>query len=193
MTDTQWFCGNAINTTRIVFERRGEREDHSLRDTFQRICRGRNACGPPMPGFIPVFASKQSHATGLPLADLTARPIGAHFLRPNQPNKAHDVIRTKLRRDRKGREKGWGVKWFPDPLYKTKGFSGSTEALCRPGTPNPYVRLYAKRSGYQIGKAHFGSSLTRDACIPSRASGGIGLLNPFGTAWRTSVHALTCA
>lgn len=91
----------------------GGRDDHFFRDTFPRICRGRKACGP-MPGVIPVVASKQSNSTGLPLADLTARPIGVHFLRPNQPNKAYDVIRIQLRRDRKGRAKDWGVKWFPD-------------------------------------------------------------------------------
>lgn len=67
-----------------------------------------------MPGFIPVFASKQSNSTGLPLADLTARPIGVHFLRPNQPNKAYDVIRIQLRQDHKGRAKDWKVERFPD-------------------------------------------------------------------------------
>ena len=96
-------------TTHIIFEQRGRREDRSLRDTFQRICRGASYCGL-MPGFIPVFANKQSNSTGLQLADLTARPIGVHFLRPNQPNKAYDIIRTKLRQDHKGRAEGWGVK-----------------------------------------------------------------------------------
>ena len=79
-------------------------------------------------------------------------------------------------------------------IYKTKDFSGSTEAPCRSGTtPNSYVRLYTKRSRYQIGKAQFGSSLTRDTCIHSRASGDIGLLNPFWAAWRASAHAAACA
>ena len=98
--------------TPIAFERRGAGTITPLEILSSEFVKAARLADP-LPGFIPVFASKQSNSTGLPLADLTARPIGGHFLRPNQPNKAYDAIRTKLRQDHKGSEKGWGVKWFP--------------------------------------------------------------------------------
>jgi hypothetical protein len=47
--------------------------------------------------------SKAANSTGLQLADLTARPIGLSALRPGQPNRAFDIIRSKL----------GGLKCFP--------------------------------------------------------------------------------
>ena len=66
-----------------------------------------------MPCFEIVFADKKTNSVGLQLADLTARPIGRHVVNPQQPNRAWDIIRKKLRRSPKGRYQGWGLKIFP--------------------------------------------------------------------------------
>lgn len=47
------------------------------------------------------------------VVDLIARPIGRKILKPDQPNRAYDIIETKFRRDPKGNVKGWGLKVFP--------------------------------------------------------------------------------
>ena len=45
--------------------------------------------------FIPIFASKKVNSTGLQFADLVARPIGMAFLRPEQLNRAYQILATK--------------------------------------------------------------------------------------------------
>ena len=59
------------------------------------------------------MASKQANSEGLQLADLVARPIGLHLLRPGQPNRAWDVRTTKVDAGPRGRAPGWGLKVFP--------------------------------------------------------------------------------
>ena len=54
-------------------------------------------------GFQPVFIPKAANASGLQLADLTARPIALSRLRPGQPNRAFKIIEPKL----------GGLKCFP--------------------------------------------------------------------------------
>ena len=44
-----------------------------------------------------VIADKNANCEGLQIADLTARPMGLSVIRPQQPNRAFDVVRTKLR------------------------------------------------------------------------------------------------
>ncbi len=64
--------------------------------------------------FQPVFIPKAANASGLQLADLTARPIALSRLRPDQPNRAFDIIQPKL----------GGLKCFPQVIVvqgKTKG------------------------------------------------------------------------
>lgn len=99
-------------TTHIVVERRGRREDDELELAFRRIRDGANRWGA-MPGFEIVFADKRTNSAGLQLADLTARPIGRHVLDPAQPNRAWNLIETKLRRNSAGEVGGWGLKVFP--------------------------------------------------------------------------------
>jgi len=53
------------------------------------------------------------NSTGLQLADLIARPIGRKLLKPEQQNRAFEIINTKFRRDSSGEVKGWGLKLFP--------------------------------------------------------------------------------
>lgn len=98
--------GQHTRTTHIVVERRGKKEDAALELAFRR---NRDD----MPSFEIVFADKKTNSVGLQLADLTARPIGRHVVNPQQPNRAWDIIRKKLRRSPTGRYEGWGLKVFP--------------------------------------------------------------------------------
>lgn len=41
---------------------------------------------------------KASNSIGLQLADLVARPIGIHCMRPQQANRSFDIIKTKFMR-----------------------------------------------------------------------------------------------
>jgi hypothetical protein len=95
----------------VVFESRGSREDAELELEFRRLA----PAGPEGSNdrFEPVFASKGTNSTGLQLADLIARPIGRYVLKPEQPNRAYEIIERKLRRSPAGEVSGWGLKCFP--------------------------------------------------------------------------------
>lgn len=80
--------------THIIFEQRGNNEDQQLELEFRRICSGENRHQITYP-FVPVFASKKANSSGLQFADLIARPIGLAKLKPDQPNRAYDIIKTK--------------------------------------------------------------------------------------------------
>ena len=95
----------------VVFEARGRNEDQDLELQFRRVC-DNNWLGRKL-DHEPLFVAKAANHCGLQLADLIARPIGMHYLRPNQTNRAHDVIVTKYRRSPDGTVKGWGLKCFP--------------------------------------------------------------------------------
>jgi hypothetical protein len=94
-----------------VFESRGKREDAELASEFA----SHSGMSPSRleSRFSPHFAAKSAAHAGLELADLVARPIGVHVMRPNQPNRAFDVIQSKLRRSPHGAYEGWGLKVFP--------------------------------------------------------------------------------
>ena len=87
--------GHALATTVVVFESRGTKEDKELELEFRRACDGDNNKSKPL-NFDVVIADKKANCEGLQIADLTARPIGLSVIRPQQPNRAFDVIRTKL-------------------------------------------------------------------------------------------------
>jgi hypothetical protein len=97
--------------TCIVVESRGRVEDSALELAFRRIVQGANRWGP-VP-FELLFADKRANSTGLQIADLVAHPIGRHHLRPDQPNRAYDVVEPKFRRSGTGIIDGWGRKIFP--------------------------------------------------------------------------------
>ena len=95
----------------VVFEGRGRVEDVDLELAFRRVCARNEAVkGSEME---PLFVHKQANHCGLQLADLIARPIGIHTLRPAQPNRAYEVIEGKYRRSPEGVVEGWGLKCFP--------------------------------------------------------------------------------
>lgn len=103
---------DARGTTHVVVERRGAKEDRELELEFRRVRDGGNRRKEVLP-FEIVFADKKSNSAGLQLADLTARPIGMHVLRPRQSNRAFEAIRPKLVCNAAGKFEGAGLQRFP--------------------------------------------------------------------------------
>ena len=104
--------GQVGRPTSVVFESRGREEDRTLELEFLRICSSTRVDGLARTLRFQC-ASKGANSSGLQLADMIARPIGLHHLRPEQPNRAWDVIQSKIRRDPRGRMEGWGLKTYP--------------------------------------------------------------------------------
>lgn len=103
---------HASDSSHVIVERRGKNEDDDLELEFRRICDGANFAASKMPLEV-IFSDKKTNSTGLQLADLMARPVGMSVLKPQQANRAMDVIRTKLLKA-KGKTEGWGLKCFPE-------------------------------------------------------------------------------
>ncbi|MDP3086071.1 MAG: DUF3800 domain-containing protein [Rubrivivax sp.] len=104
--------GRGERTTAVVCEARGAREDKEIELAFRRVCDGDNRSGKPYPLNI-VVADKKTNSERLQLADLLARPVGLHVLRPHQLNRAWDVLATKLYAGQYGVVQGNGLKVFP--------------------------------------------------------------------------------
>lgn len=102
--------GDAV--TYVVCEARGAREDTELELAFRRIRDGENYFRGPLP-FDLIIADKRVNSEGLQLADLTARPIGLSVLRPEQENRAAQILEAKFYRDSAGNKRGTGLKVFP--------------------------------------------------------------------------------
>jgi len=100
--------GQSNLRTHVIVECRGRKEDKELELTFRRFCDITNAHSRPLP-FELVMVPKTANSAGLQLADLIARPIGLHYLRPQQPNRAFDIIQTKLHRNHNGKKEGVGL------------------------------------------------------------------------------------
>lgn len=105
--------------THVVVECRGTKEDKDLELEFRRICDGANRERQRLP-FEIVFADKKTNSAGLQLADLVARPVGLSVLRPDQDNRAFDVLKRKFfcsgGRERVGEGyENWGLKIHPAP------------------------------------------------------------------------------
>lgn len=98
--------------THVIVEKRGKREDAELELEFRRVCDGGNYEKANLP-FDVVFLDKKSNSPGLQLADLVARPVGLHILKPEQPNRAYEVLKTKFYANAGGTINGWGMKCFP--------------------------------------------------------------------------------
>lgn len=111
--------GEHKKKTHIVVECRGSKEDAELELEFRRMCDGNNRMGISLP-FEILFADKKVMSSGLQLADLVARPIGLKTLRPDQDNRAFEVLKKKFYCDG-GREEvgkgyeGIGMKISPAP------------------------------------------------------------------------------
>lgn len=86
---------------------------------FRRLCDGSNKLGIRLP-FDVIFVDKKANSAGLQLADLVARPVGMSVLRPEQANRAFDVLKCKFfccgGREQVGIGfENWGLKIHPAP------------------------------------------------------------------------------
>jgi hypothetical protein len=93
--------GQKSRLVHVLFESRGHREDRELEIEFRRVCANRSNWGYRRADFSqltfePVFVNKAANSTGLQLADLVARPIALNFLKPDQTNRAYEIISAKL-------------------------------------------------------------------------------------------------
>lgn len=92
---SEWGDLPVQEAVQVVAESRGKREDNRLRDGFSAPdgagSRKRHGVA-----FELVVAEKALNLPGLQLADLVAHPIARHYLEPDQPNRAWDVISDKL-------------------------------------------------------------------------------------------------
>lgn len=85
----------------LLFERRGEKvEDKNLELEFYRTVSNQNQWGSVQVDFRQMefeilFAGKNHNSSGMQLADMVARPIALKVMRPEQANRAHDVIAKK--------------------------------------------------------------------------------------------------
>ncbi|WP_258133256.1 DUF3800 domain-containing protein [Microbacterium sp. MYb64] len=99
------FLANRFQTGRtvqIIFESRGKNEDRDLEVEFRRICTNGGSWGYRRMdfrrmSFEALIVPKAANSSGLQLADLVARPIALRTLRPDQPNRAYELIEPKLR------------------------------------------------------------------------------------------------
>jgi hypothetical protein len=98
---------DANGLTHIVCEARGGsggKEDRELELELRHIATGANPLSRgPIEGFKILFADKKASSVGLQIADLIARPIGLKTLRPDQENRAYEIILPKV----------WDRKVFP--------------------------------------------------------------------------------
>ena len=94
------FQGLKKEVVHLIFESRGKKEDAELELVFRQIChgilRGTEEFLKTEIKFVIRFAKKATNSTGLQIADLVARPIGLNHLRPDQSNRAYDVIKDKI-------------------------------------------------------------------------------------------------
>jgi len=107
-----YYLRQQSSVTHIVVEQRGKVEDDELELEFRRICAGNNHLRQALP-FELVFADKKSNSAGLQLADLVARPIGLHILKPEQSNRAFEIIGEKFYKNGQGDKIGYGLKCYP--------------------------------------------------------------------------------
>jgi len=105
-------AGQHGTLTHVICEARGAQEDMALELEFRRMC-DRAAYVRQGINLEIVIADKKANSEGLQLADLTARPIGLSVLRPNQPNRAMEVLESKFYRDKHGGKLGAGLWVLP--------------------------------------------------------------------------------
>lgn len=100
---------------RIVVEKRGKREDKTLRDYYNRILeKGVKYCSEErMKEHIHDFnfSAKAENINGLQIADLIAYPISRYVLNPDKENPAFDIVEPNIYVS-EGRR--LGLKIFPD-------------------------------------------------------------------------------
>lgn len=104
--------GQAGKITHVVFESRGTKEDSDLELQFRRLLALSNVEGMNATFSFKV-AEKLTNSSGLQIADMVARPIGLHVWKPQQANRAFEIVSQKFRRSPRGAVTGWGLKIVP--------------------------------------------------------------------------------
>lgn len=96
--------------TCLIFEKRGTREDRELEESFSNYSHEKHRVL--AHNLALKMCSKQVNSSGLQIADLIATPIGHNFLRPNQKNRAYEIVSKKIYSP-VGVGPGWNQKVFP--------------------------------------------------------------------------------
>ena len=86
----------------LIAESRGKKEDNLLELEFRRVLDPTAGWG--MAGQFALdrtpmqlrFVEKKINSAGLQIADLTAYPVGRHILKPEQNNRAFEVVKEKI-------------------------------------------------------------------------------------------------
>src|SRR6185295_16836789 len=73
---------------------------------FLRVCKGQNSLKKPLP-FELIIADKKTNSEGLQFADLAARPVGLSVIRPNQTNRAFQILKKKFHKGPEGEIHGY--------------------------------------------------------------------------------------
>ena len=98
--------------THVICEARGKKEDGDLELAFRRVCDGANRTRKTY-ALSMVIADKKTNSEGLQIADLLARPIGLSHVRPEQENRAYEMLKLKFFAGQHGVIDGNGRKVFP--------------------------------------------------------------------------------
>ncbi len=106
--------------TYVICEARGRVEDRALELEFSHVCSGHNSLKKILP-FELIFADKKTNSEGLQFADLAARPIGLSVIRPNQANRAFQILEKKLHKNGDGEIAGYGLHLYPLESEKPQG------------------------------------------------------------------------
>lgn len=104
--------GEQDKEVHVICEARGQKEDNELELAFRRVCDGDNRSRKNYP-FNIIIADKKTNSEGLQLADLIARPVGLSVIRPQQENRAYEVLKGKFFTGAYGVVEGNGKKVFP--------------------------------------------------------------------------------
>lgn len=100
--------GQLGRLTHVLFEGRGREEDRQLELEFRRVAANGKRWGWRAVDFgrtplEPIFVPKAANLAGHQLSDLIARPLAMRALRPDQPNRAAELVADKI----------WSFKVFP--------------------------------------------------------------------------------
>lgn len=100
--------GQRGKLTHVLFEGRGRGEDRQLELEFRRVTDNRKRWGWRAVDFgrtplEPVFVPKAANLAGHQLSDLIARPLALRAIRPDQPNRAYEIVANRI----------WDFKVFP--------------------------------------------------------------------------------
>lgn len=100
--------GQRGRLTHVLFEGRGREEDRQLELEFRRVAANGKRWGWRAVDFSrtplePVFVPKAANLAGHQLSDLIARPLALRAIRPDQPNRAAEIVANRI----------WDFKVFP--------------------------------------------------------------------------------